>query len=113
MPPAHLVLQTESADKIWQPGLPQGQAIQVIDPDMAERLRTLLNLSMNEQVLGHSSLALAGEDRPSHAWFMGLAPAQSPRYAVVVLLEHGGEDGLAQAEQIGQAALIAALNLAR
>ena len=113
MPPAQLVLRTESADEIWQPGLPQGQAVQVIGPDLAERLRSLFNLSMNEQVLGHSSLALAGEDRPSHTWFMGLAPAQSPRYAVVVLLEHGGEDGLALAEQIGQAALIAALDLAR
>ncbi len=113
MPPAHLVLKTETADEEWQPASPQGQPVQVISSALAERLRTLFRTSPDGQVLGHSSLALAGEDRPSHAWFLGLAPAQAPRYAVVVLLEHGGADGLALAEQIGRDALVAALDNAR
>ncbi len=29
----------------------------------------------------------------SHAWFVGYAPASSPRIAVAVVLEHGGEGG--------------------
>jgi cell division protein FtsW (lipid II flippase)/cell division protein FtsI/penicillin-binding protein 2 len=112
MPPAQLVLKTESTDGRWQVASPPGQPVQVISPDLAERLRTLLRPAANGQVLGHSSLALAGADRPSHAWYLGLAPAQAPRYAVVVLLEHGGEDGLVLAEQIGSNALLAALNQA-
>lgn len=27
---------------------------------------------------------------PPHSWFAGLAPAEAPRWAVVVLIEHGG-----------------------
>ena len=64
------------------------------------------------RVLGYSSLALAGADRPSHAWFLGLAPAQNPRYAVVVLQEHVGAEGLEQVEQMGRDALVAALDTA-
>ncbi len=30
----------------------------------------------------------------SHAWFCGYAPAESPKYAFVVFLEHGGKGGL-------------------
>lgn len=111
MPPAHLVLKTEGADGRWQAAGHAGQAVQVVDPDAAGRLRSLFYSSADGQVLGFSSLALAGEDSPSHSWFLGLAPAQSPRYAVVVLLEHGGTDGLAQAEQIGHDALTSALTL--
>jgi cell division protein FtsW (lipid II flippase)/cell division protein FtsI/penicillin-binding protein 2 len=110
MPPAHLVLMAESADGPWQQVIPDGSAVQIIAPDVAERLRTLFRPSPDGQVLGYSSLAVAGEDRPSHAWFLGLAPAQTPRFAVVVLLEHGGADGLALAEQIGRDALVAALD---
>ncbi len=31
--------------------------------------------------------------RRDHAWFVGLAPAETPRYVVVVLVEHGGAGG--------------------
>ncbi len=31
--------------------------------------------------------------RRDHAWFVGLAPADAPRYVVVVLVEHGGAGG--------------------
>jgi peptidoglycan glycosyltransferase len=113
MSPPQLVHRTEGVDAHWQPELPQGQAAQVISPALAERLRSVFSPSADEQVLGHGSLALAGQDRPSHAWFLGLAPAQSPRYAIAVLLEHGGEDSLEYAKQIGHIALISTLDLGR
>lgn len=31
--------------------------------------------------------------RPSHAWFAGYAPADNPRLAIVVFVEHGGSGG--------------------
>ncbi len=109
MPPAHLVLETEDANGDWQPVNPPGQPVRVIGSDLAERLLDGLRLSDGGQVRGHGSLALAGSDRPSHAWFLGWAPAQTPRYAVAVLLEHAGDAGLARAEQIGRDSLLLAL----
>jgi cell division protein FtsW (lipid II flippase)/cell division protein FtsI/penicillin-binding protein 2 len=111
-PPAHLKLMSEGEAGRWQQTIPEGRALQVVDPDLADRLRTLFEPSSDGQVLGYTALAVAGEERPAHAWFLGLAPAQTPRYAAVVLLEHGGDESLALAEQIGHRALVAALELA-
>ena len=111
MPPVNLVLMIQGADGGWQQAGPHSPAVQVVDPAVAERLRTLFQPSPDGQVLDYSSLAVAGEDRPAHVWYLGLAPAQDPRYVVVVLLEHAGTEGLALAEQIGRDALTAALDL--
>jgi penicillin-binding protein 2 len=47
--------------------------------------------------MGDLPVAVAGktgtaevEGKPSHAWFAGYWPAETPRYAIVVLLEHAG-----------------------
>lgn len=109
MPPPHLVLKKENADGSWQPASPRGQAARVISPDLAERLQAVLYPSADGQVLGHSSYALAGADRPFHVWFVGMAPPETPRYAVVVLLEHGGFDSVALAAQMGHDILLAVL----
>jgi len=109
MPPALLVLKTENANGQWQPADAQDQATRVMNPDLVGSLRALLRPSDDGEVLGHSSLALAGADLPFHVWFLGLAPSQNPRHAVAVLLEHAGKDGLTLAEQIGHDALLAAL----
>jgi peptidoglycan glycosyltransferase len=44
-------------------------------------------------VAGKTGTAETGDGRPPHAWFIAFAPADSPRYAVSVLVEHGGTDG--------------------
>jgi hypothetical protein len=107
--PPHLVLKMEDGDGKWQPAPPMGQPVRVIDADLAKRLYSFLRPMTDRNILGHSSLALAGADGSFHSWFIGLAPGQAPRYAVVVLVERGGVDGLSVAEQIGQDALLAAL----
>jgi cell division protein FtsW (lipid II flippase)/cell division protein FtsI/penicillin-binding protein 2 len=110
MPAAHLVLETEHAAGQWQPAGPPDPAARTISAALATRLRTLLRPAPGDgQVVGHGSVALAGADRPPHAWFIGLAPVQAPRYAVVVLLEHVDADGLPLAERIGHDTLGAAL----
>lgn len=45
------------------------------------------------QVAGKTGTAqVEGNDAP-HAWFIGFAPAEAPRYAIAVLVEHGGDLG--------------------
>ncbi|MBI4335614.1 MAG: penicillin-binding protein 2 [Candidatus Omnitrophica bacterium] len=39
---------------------------------------------------------------PSHAWFTGFSPAEDPRIALVVFIEHGGKGGLEAAECAGK-----------
>jgi peptidoglycan glycosyltransferase len=108
-PAASLVLKMQSPTGKWQPAKPLGQPGRVISAELAGRMRALLRPSADQRVVGHGSIALAGADRPPHAWYVGLAPAQAPRYAVAVLLEHGGDDGPTRAEEIGQDTLDAAL----
>jgi penicillin-binding protein 2 len=42
-------------------------------------------------VAGKTGTAEAGAGSPDHAWFAGYAPADSPRIAFVVVLEHAGD----------------------
>lgn len=42
-------------------------------------------------VAGKTGTAETGVDRASHAWFAGYAPAENPKVAFVVVLEHGGD----------------------
>lgn len=41
-------------------------------------------------IAGKSGTAETSPSRPDHAWFAGYVPAATPRYAFVVVLEHGG-----------------------
>jgi penicillin-binding protein 2 len=42
-------------------------------------------------VAGKTGTAETGEDGASHAWFAGYVPADAPKLAFVVVLEHGGD----------------------
>lgn len=44
------------------------------------------------QIAGKTGTA-ESRGRVDHAWFAGYVPAKSPRYAIVVVLEHGGSGG--------------------
>jgi penicillin-binding protein 2 len=44
-------------------------------------------------IAGKTGTAETGGDRPSHAWFVGYAPADNPKVAFVVVLEHAGSGG--------------------
>jgi peptidoglycan glycosyltransferase len=46
------------------------------------------------QVAGKTGTAQTGVDNENpHAWFIAFAPANAPRYAVAVIVEHGGDFG--------------------
>lgn len=44
-------------------------------------------------IAGKTGTAEVGNGRPDHAWFAGFVPAEQPRVAIVVVLEHGGSGG--------------------
>ena len=41
-------------------------------------------------IAGKTGTAEASPGKPDHAWFIGYTPADNPRYAFAVVLEHGG-----------------------
>ena len=45
------------------------------------------------RIAGKTGSAQVGGGEPGHAWFTGYAPAENPRVAVCVALEHGGSGG--------------------
>jgi penicillin-binding protein 2 len=45
-------------------------------------------------IAGKTGTAETGGDRASHAWFAGYVPADTPKLAFVVVLEHAGEAAL-------------------
>ncbi|HID22415.1 MAG TPA: hypothetical protein EYP14_08435 [Planctomycetaceae bacterium] len=46
-------------------------------------------------IAGKTGTAETGRAGPDHAWFAGYVPADEPRYAFAVVLEHGGSGGRA------------------
>lgn len=63
----------------------------------------------NVQVAGKTGTA-ENTPRPSHAWFVGFAPADNPRIAVAVILEESGTFGGQSAAPIARDLLIYGLN---
>lgn len=47
------------------------------------------------RVAGKTGTAETGGGQPDHAWFAGYVPADRPRVAFVVMLEHAGSGGKA------------------
>ena len=109
-PAPRLVLEVEDLTGQMQPWEgARGKPVRVLRPAPVSRLRSVMPRWGEGKVVGHGSIAVAGANRPPHAWFIGYAPAGAPRYAIAVLLEHGGEEGPRQAVQVGIAVLQAAL----
>ena len=57
------------------------------------------------RVVGKTGTAEAGKDKNTHAWFIGYAPAEKPKVALVVFLEHGGHGGV-EAATVAKAVLM-------
>ena len=66
---------------------------------------------------GKTGTAETGEeDAPTHAWFVGFAPVENPRFALAVMVENGGRGGKIAAPlavQIMEAALTPEFNLSQ
>jgi penicillin-binding protein 2 len=82
------------------------RAIPGLSPGTLQRVRAGLRLVVEDdhgtgKRVRHSEVSIAGKTgtaetgggRPDHAWFAGYVPADEPRVAFVVVLEHGGSGG--------------------
>ena len=75
-------LSKEEADKITS-----GMVTAVNDGTAAPGAIT------NVQVAGKTGSAEPGGDVPTHGWYIAFAPAEAPRIAIAVMVEHGGTGG--------------------
>jgi peptidoglycan glycosyltransferase len=101
-----LVMQVEEPTGEWRLFDRPGPVQQIIPSDLALELLGSWPV-YGPKVVGHLGTAVAGEERQPHAWFLGVSPADSPRYAVAVLLEH--PDDPSRAAEIGTEILEAAV----
>ncbi len=101
MPRPYLLDAVQNVDGEWQPypreGAPSGEAI--ISPQTAQALTAALRTEGN--TTGHGGTAFSGDKQLS--WFIGLAPADQPKYAIAVLIET--PQNATEAEQIGREVL--------
>ncbi|MDE3076035.1 MAG: penicillin-binding protein 2 [Chloroflexota bacterium] len=119
LPQPHVVMKESS---------PAGQPVSdygggslglAVNPDVAGEVKQMMVDVVNKgsgvlarvpnvQVAGKTGTAETGDGKPPHAWFVAFAPANDPRYAVVVIREHQGE-GYDQAAPMAKTILQAAL----
>jgi len=106
MPSPRLVLRRTDCSGVWQPVGEIGEAREVISSDLARALLSSWT-PYGPNTLGHLGSAVAGEGRPPHAWFLGVASGGESRYAVAVLLEHA--ERTERAAEVGSLLLEAVL----
>jgi peptidoglycan glycosyltransferase len=87
MPAPRLVLRVQDAEGNWQERPSATAPRAILTPDTAREMLAAWQ-RYGGIAAGHWGVAVAGEDQPPHAWFLGVAPPDAPRYAVAVLLEH-------------------------
>lgn len=120
--PPHLALEAVGPDGATRDLRPSPAAArQVIRSESAAELVDMMERSVDHayaqrarmpgvRVAGKTGTAEAGEGKTPHSWFVGFAPADKPRVAVAVILEHrgsGAEAATIAAQKVLQTALVA------
>jgi penicillin-binding protein 2 len=96
--------QPQLADEESAPALWQREPIARLSPATLVALRSALERVVSDPdgtaystvrsatiaIAGKTGTAQAGNGKPDHAWFAGYAPADNPRIAFAVVLEHAG-----------------------
>ena len=106
LPAPRLVTAVQSETGEWQSVPVDGEGREAASAAAASQI--LRSLSQHDAtIVEFATQALAGPGGSSNAWYLGLAPAQEPRFAVVVVME--GASGTTGAASTGRALLNAAL----
>ncbi len=100
MPTPFVVKDVQSPDGQWQPyATPVEPPALIVAPATAQAILQAMRQEGNSA--GHGGAAFSGNRQ--HAWFIGLAPADQPKYAIAVLLEDA--KNATDAEDIGRGVL--------
>jgi peptidoglycan glycosyltransferase len=100
MPAAYVVKDVQTSDGQWEPYASSAEApTPIVDPAVAQAVLRAMRVQGNSA--GHGGAAISGNRQ--HAWFIGLAPADQPKYAIAVLLEDAAK--AIDAEDIGRGVL--------
>jgi len=123
VPSPHLVAHVRSSDGFVSRDRAPGPWREAVRPDTAAAMRAMM-IAVVERgggqgarlpgvtVAGKTGTAEVGPSRGTHAWFIGFAPAESPRVAIAVVREYGGGGGTVAAP-IAREVLRTALDLYR
>jgi peptidoglycan glycosyltransferase len=86
-------LQSTSPEEMGRPmsGDAASQLTQMMQSVVQRGTGTAAQLSV--PVAGKTGSAENVPGRPTHAWFIGFAPADNPQVAVAVIVENGGTGG--------------------
>jgi peptidoglycan glycosyltransferase len=101
-----IVLSTQNQDGEWELELAANEPFGAVSPESARAI--VEALPVVDGIREYSVLVLSGPDGETNAWYLGLAPAGDPRFAVVVVVENTYEVGAA--EQAGRSLLRNVLN---
>jgi len=101
----HVVKQIQNSDGKVVRTIDPGDWKTCMSPTTAQTLTNMMVQVVNQgtgtaaqidgvEVAGKTGTAQTGvEGEAPHAWFISFAPANAPRYAVAVIVEHGGSFG--------------------
>lgn len=86
VPAPQLVSAVQNEQGVWE-SIPQAEVREpAVAPPVATRMMAALPQHAGT-ISEFATLALAGPEGSSNGWYLALAPAQSPRYALVVIIE--------------------------
>jgi penicillin-binding protein A len=105
LPRPRLVTAVQDVDGRWQAQPPKAPVGPAVSPGAARAIRDAF--TRHDDLLEFATLVLAGPEASTNAWYLALAPAISPRYAVVVVIENSQDPFTAQ--RAGRALLRALL----
>jgi peptidoglycan glycosyltransferase len=101
LPAPKLVTAVQDESGAWQARAPEVEPPQAVSANAASAI--LAALPRPEGFIEYATLALAGPEGNRNGWYLGLAPAGDPRYAVVVVLENS--ESVFEAQRVGRALL--------
>jgi cell division protein FtsI/penicillin-binding protein 2 len=107
VPQPRLVAAVQDWDGRWQPVAPKAPLGPAVSPAAAAAI--LAALPRADDRIEFATLVLSGPEGSTNGWYLGLAPAARPRYAVVVVIE--GSDNIFAAQRAGRALLRTAMTV--
>lgn len=102
LPTPYLVTEVQNSAGVWQPVERSEPVTQAVSVSAADALLSSL-ASGDRDIAEHATVTLSGPEAATNVWYLGFAPARTPRYAVVLVIEDAADTIAAQ--EIGRSIL--------